>query len=89
LSREQVRKYFEVRLYSLALAAAVIFIFCVLLLFLFVWRGQYVYAVVVAAVAATVAVAAMKLWQYAGTYRHLEIERPPTDVDQEDVIQGI
>jgi hypothetical protein len=71
LSTEQVRKYFEVRLFSLVLVAAVVFIICLFFLFLFVWRKQYVYAGAVVPVAVILAVSAVKVWRYAGMYKRV------------------
>jgi FlaA1/EpsC-like NDP-sugar epimerase len=65
LSREEVKKYFEVRFFSLALMAIGIFVVCVYLLFFFISRGQYVYAVAVIALAVIVLLAALELSRYA------------------------
>jgi len=64
LSRDEVKKYFEVRFFSLALMAIGIFAVCVFLFFFFVARGQYVYAVAVIALAVAVFLAALELLGY-------------------------
>jgi len=65
LSREEVKKYFEVRFFSLAFMAIGIFAVCVYLLFFFMSRGQYVYAVAVIALIVIVLLAALELLRYA------------------------
>jgi hypothetical protein len=65
LSRDEVRKYFEVRFFSLVLMAIGIFVVCVFLLFFFISRGQYVYAVALIALIVLVLFAAVELLRYA------------------------
>lgn len=69
LSREQVTKYFEVRMFSLAVIAFMMCVVFIFLLFLFVSRGQYVYAVAIAAVAIIMVIAALKMLQYGKMFR--------------------
>ena len=83
MSRGEVLKYFEVRLFSLALVAIMIFFLCMFLFFLFIWRGQYVYATAIVALMIIVVYGAIKLFQYAKTFRKIHrssnesgIERP-------------
>jgi FlaA1/EpsC-like NDP-sugar epimerase len=65
MSRDQVSKYFEVRLFSLAIVAVMLFILFAFFFFFFLWQGQYLYSVLMVALAATVLLAALRLWQYA------------------------
>ena len=69
MSRDEVTKYFEVRLYSLAMVAIMIFILCMFLFFLFMLRGQYVYAVIIAGAMVLMVVGAIKLTQYARIFK--------------------
>jgi hypothetical protein len=69
LSREEVKKYFEVRFFSLALMAIGIFVVCVFLFFFFISRGQYVYAVALIALIVIVLLAALELSKYAKILR--------------------
>jgi uncharacterized membrane-anchored protein YitT (DUF2179 family) len=69
MSRDQVSKYFEVRLFSLAIVAVMLFILFAFFFFYFLWRRQYVYSVLMIAVAAIVLLAALRLWQYAKMVR--------------------
>jgi len=72
LSRDEVKKYFEVRFFSLALMAIGVFAVCVFLLFFFASRGQYVYAVAVTALAIIVLLAALELLRYAKILKRRE-----------------
>jgi membrane protein YdbS with pleckstrin-like domain len=72
LSREEVKKYFEVRFFSLALMAIGIFVVCVFLLVFFISRGQYVYAVAVIALAVIVLLAALELYRYTKILKRRE-----------------
>jgi hypothetical protein len=65
LSREEVKKYFEVRFFSLAVMAIGMFVVCVFLFFFFMSRGQYVYAVAVIALAVVILLATVELLRYA------------------------
>jgi hypothetical protein len=69
LTRDQVAKYYEVRLRSLAIMAVMIVILCIFLFFFFIWRGQYLYAALMAGVAVIVALAGVRLIRYAGLFR--------------------
>ena len=72
MSREEVKKYFEVRFFSLALMAIGIFVVCVFLLVFFISRGQYVYAVAVIALAVIVLLAALELYRYTKILKRRE-----------------
>jgi hypothetical protein len=72
LTKDQVAKYFEVRLRSLAIMAVLVVILCIFLSFLFVWRGQYLYAAVMISLAVIVALAAVRLPEYARLFRRSE-----------------
>ena len=72
MSRDEVKKYFEVRFFSLALMAIGVFAVCVFLLFFFASRGQYVYAVAVTALAIIVLLAALELLRYAKILKRRE-----------------
>jgi FlaA1/EpsC-like NDP-sugar epimerase len=72
LSRDEVKKYFEVRFFSLAIMAVGIFVVCVFLLFFFISRGQYVYAFAVIALAAMVLLVALELSRYAKILKRRE-----------------
>jgi uncharacterized membrane protein len=65
LSSDEVSKYFEVRLFSLALLAVSILIVCIFLFFLFISREQYAYAVAVSALMVIVLLGALELSKYA------------------------
>lgn len=67
MSREKVTKYFEVRLFSLAIVAVMILILFTFFLLVFIWRGQYFYALAIAAVIVIIAFAAVKASGYAKT----------------------
>lgn len=69
LTRDQVKKYFEVRLLSWAIMAIMIVILCTFLFFFFVWRGQYLYAALMAGVAVIVALAGARLARDARLFR--------------------
>jgi hypothetical protein len=69
LSRDKVEKFFEVRLFSLAILAVTAFFLFTFLFFLFAWRGQYLYAAVMAVIALVVLFAATRLLRYANTFR--------------------
>jgi flagellar biosynthesis/type III secretory pathway M-ring protein FliF/YscJ len=69
LTRDQVKKYYEVRLRSLAIMAVMIVILCIFLFFFFIWRGQFLYAALMAGVAVIVALAGARLTKYAGLFR--------------------
>jgi hypothetical protein len=69
LTQDQVAKYFEVRLRSLAIMAVLVAILCIFLSFLFVWRGQYLYAAIMIGLAIIVALAAARLPEYARLFR--------------------
>jgi uncharacterized membrane protein YqiK len=69
LTRDQVAKYFEVRLRSLAIMAVLVVVLCIFLFFLFVWRGQYLYAAAMIGLAIIVALAAVRLPGYARLFR--------------------
>jgi hypothetical protein len=69
LTEDQVKKYYEVRLRSLAIMAVMIVILCIFLFFFFIWRGQYLYAALMAGVAVIVALSGAKLTRYAGLFR--------------------
>lgn len=69
MTKDQVAKYFEVRLRSLAIMAVLVVILCIFLSFLFVWRGQYLYAAVMIGLAVIVALAAVRLPAYARLFR--------------------
>jgi len=69
LSEDQVAKYFEVRLRSLAIMAVAVVALFIFLFFLFVWRGQYLYAAVMIGLVIIVALAAAKLPGYARLFR--------------------
>jgi hypothetical protein len=72
LSKDEVKKYFEVRFFSLALMAIGIFAVCVFLLFFFASRGQYVYAIAVIALAVVVLLAALELLGYVKSLKKRE-----------------
>ena len=65
MSRDEVKKYFEVRFFSLALMAIGIFFVCIFLLFFFISRGQHAYAVALIALIVIVLLAALELLRYA------------------------
>jgi len=72
LSRDEVKKYFEVRFFSLVLMAIGIFAVCIFLFFLFASRGQYVYAFAVIALAVVVLLAALELLGYVKSLKKRE-----------------
>ena len=72
MSREQVKKYFEVRFFSLAILAIGIFAVCIFLFFFFALRGQYVYAFAVIALAVVVLLAALELLGYVKSLKKPE-----------------
>jgi len=72
LSREQVKKYFEVRFLSLALTAIGIFAVCIFLFFFFMSKGQYVYAFAVIALALVVLLATLELLGYVKSLKKRE-----------------
>ena len=72
MSREEVKKYFEVRFFSLAIVAIGIFAVCIFLFFFFALRGQYVYAFAVMALAVVVLLAALELLGYVKSLKKPE-----------------
>ena len=72
MSEDEVKKYFEVRFFSLALMAIGIFVVCVFLLFFFASRGQYIYAIAVTALAFVVLLAALELLGYVKSLKRRE-----------------
>jgi uncharacterized membrane protein YqjE len=74
LSYDQILKYFEVRLVSLAIMAIGVFFICLVLFVLFILRGEYLYAVAVTVLMVVLVLGAIKLLQYAKTYRE-ELKR--------------
>jgi membrane protein YdbS with pleckstrin-like domain len=74
LSHDQILKYFEVRLVSLAIVAIGVFFICLVLVFFFILRREYLYAVAVTVLMVVTILGAIKLLQYARTYRE-ELKR--------------
>lgn len=74
MTQDQVFKYFEVRLTSLAIISIGVFLACLVLFFLFVSRGEYLYAAAMAVLMVVTMLGAIKLLQYAKTYRE-ELQR--------------
>jgi hypothetical protein len=72
LSRDEVKKYFEVCFFSLALMAIAVVAVCVFLFVFFASRGQYVYAVAVIALAVAVFLAALELLGYVKSLKKHE-----------------
>ena len=72
MSRDEVSKYFEVRLFSLVLMAIGFFVVCVFLLFFFISRGQYVYSVAVIVLMVIVLLGALELSRYAKSLKTRE-----------------
>jgi len=72
LSRDEVTKYFEVRLFSLVLMAIGFFVVCVFLLFFFISREQYAYSVVVIVLMVIVLLGALELSRYAKILKRRE-----------------
>lgn len=72
MSRDEVKKYFEVRFFSLALVAIAVVAVCVFLFVLFALRGQYVYAFAVIALAVVVLLAALELLGYVKSLKKSE-----------------
>jgi hypothetical protein len=72
LSRDEVSKYFEVRLFSLVLMAISFFVVCVFLLFFFISREQYAYSVVVIVLMVIVLLGALELSRYAKILKRRE-----------------
>jgi hypothetical protein len=75
LSREKVLKYFEVRLFSLAITAVLLFFLFVFFFFFFLWRGQYAYSAAMIAVAVIVLLAALRIWRYGRMLEQGERQR--------------
>jgi ABC-type antimicrobial peptide transport system permease subunit len=69
LSRNEVRKYFEIRLFSLGLMAIIVFFACTFLLVLFLMRGQYLYVAALAPILVVLVFATIKLHKYGKTFR--------------------
>ncbi len=67
-----MKKYFEVRFFSLAFVAIGIFVVCVFLFVLFVSRGQYVYAFAVMGLAVVILLAALELIGYVKALKKRE-----------------
>jgi uncharacterized membrane protein YqjE len=74
LSHDQILKYFEVRLVSLAIVAIGIFLLCLVLFIFFILQKEYLYAVAVTGLMVVTILGAIKLLQYAKTYRE-ELKR--------------
>jgi hypothetical protein len=72
LSRDEVKKYFEARFFSLALIAIGILAVCVFLFVFFASRGQYVYAFAIIALAIVVLLAALELLGYVKSLKKRE-----------------
>jgi hypothetical protein len=75
LSRDEVLKYLEVCLASLAIVAIVGFFVCQVLFFFFIFRREYVYAFAMAVLMVITIFGVIKLLQYVRTYRE-ELQRP-------------
>lgn len=69
LSRGEVNKFFEVRLFSLAIVAAIVFAFFLFLSFFFALRGEYAYTATMVALAIVMLVAGIVVFQYARKLR--------------------
>jgi membrane protein YdbS with pleckstrin-like domain len=65
LSRDEITKYFEVRLFSLVLMAISTFVVCVFLFFFFISQEQYVYSAAVFVLMVIVFLGALELLRYA------------------------
>ena len=72
MSRDEVSKYFEVRLFSLVLMAISFFVVCVFLLFFFISREQYAYSVAVIVLMVIVLLGALELSRYAKSLKTRE-----------------
>jgi positive regulator of sigma E activity len=69
LTRDQVSKYYETYLNSLAIMAIAVFFVFLFLFFSFIFRGEYLYTIVIAALMVMTIFGAIKLFQYARSFR--------------------